>query len=95
MSEPANTQPSPTPAPQRRFDISHYIHKVSTRDGWLGDYDFGWLCTPVLPFMKTKKSRLPPFYAIDAQLPLLLAIVCGLQHALAMLAGLITPPYVP
>lgn len=61
---------------------------------WLGDYDFAWLCTPVLPWMKSKKSRAPPFYAIDADLPLLLAIVCGFQHSLAMLAGLITPPYV-
>ena len=38
--------------------------------------------------------RNPPFYALDADLPLVLAISSGLQHALAMLAGLITPPII-
>jgi len=38
--------------------------------------------------------REPPFYALDAELPLVLAISSGLQHALAMLAGLITPPII-
>ena len=37
---------------------------------------------------------MPPFYALDSELPLLLALACGLQHALAMLAGLITPPII-
>ena len=69
--------------------------KVSTRHGWLGDYDYAWLCTPTLPFsLKGKRRRPPPFYALDADLPLLLAMACGLQHALAMLAGLITPPII-
>ncbi|KAG9050435.1 hypothetical protein FS837_005508 [Tulasnella sp. UAMH 9824] len=97
MDTTVGTQPEPTEAPQPRrpiFDLEKTVHKVTTRDGWLGDYDFAWLCTPVLPWMKTKKSRAPPFYALDADLPLLLAIVCGFQHALAMLAGLITPPII-
>ena len=51
------------------------------------------LCTPTLPFMKQAR-RNPPFYALDADLPLVLAISSGLQHALAMLAGLITPPII-
>jgi uric acid-xanthine permease len=42
----------------------------------------------------TKATRLPPFYALDDELPLVLAIASGLQHALAMLAGLITPPII-
>jgi hypothetical protein len=41
-----------------------------------------------------RRSRPPPFYALDADLPLVLAITSGLQHALAMLAGLITPPII-
>lgn len=67
--------------------------KFTTRQGWLGDYDYAWLCTPSLPFI-TRKTRFPPFYALDADLPLVLAISSGLQHALAMLAGLITPPII-
>lgn len=41
-----------------------------------------------------QERRNPPFYALDAELPLILAISSGLQHALAMLAGLITPPII-
>ncbi|KNZ81647.1 Purine permease [Termitomyces sp. J132] len=66
--------------------------KVLTREGWLGDYNYTWLCTPALPFLN--KPRSPPFYGLDVDLPLVLAISCGLQHALAMLAGLITPPII-
>jgi xanthine/uracil permease len=44
--------------------------------------------------MSTNKDRDPPFYALDDELPLILAISSGLQHALAMLAGLITPPII-
>ena len=43
---------------------------------------------------KPKSSNGPPFYALDADLPLFLAITTGLQHSLAMLAGLITPPII-
>lgn len=52
---------------------------------------------PTLPFAtrgKRKVSNAPPFYALEADLPLFLAIASGLQHALAMLAGLITPPII-
>ena len=51
------------------------------------------LCTPTLPFLRNKTSP-PPFYALDDDLPLILSISSGLQHALAMLAGLITPPII-
>ncbi|KAJ7510694.1 xanthine/uracil permease [Mycena galericulata] len=74
------------------FNGSRVSQKVATREGWLSGYDYGWLCMPSLPFSKT--SHEPPFYALDAELPLLLAIASGLQHALAMLAGLITPPII-
>ncbi|PPQ94824.1 hypothetical protein CVT25_007461 [Psilocybe cyanescens] len=67
--------------------------KVTTKNGWIGDYDYAWLCAPRLPFMK-QANRAPPFYALDTDLPLVLAISSGLQHSLAMLAGLITPPII-
>lgn len=50
---------------------------------------------PSLPFHNgKKKSSAPPFYALEDELPLFLAITSGLQHSLAMLAGLITPPII-
>ncbi|KAJ7664406.1 xanthine/uracil permease [Mycena polygramma] len=96
-----DTQPAPTRPPvadgagrdphQSRL-LSRVSQKVSTKQGWLGGYDYAWLCTPSLPF--SKKSHEPPFYALDAELPIVLAVAVGLQHALAMLAGLITPPII-
>lgn len=47
---------------------------------------------PALPYAKQKRA--PPFYALDQDLPLILAISSGFQHSLAMLAGLITPPII-
>ena len=51
---------------------------------------------PTLPISSKPGGtrRLPPFYGLHDDLPLLLALSCGLQHALAMLAGLITPPII-
>ncbi|KAG8698460.1 hypothetical protein FRC08_005908 [Ceratobasidium sp. 394] len=89
--QPRATEP---PSTDRFHGIKRYGKKFTTRDGWLGDYDFAWLCTPGLPFGKKKSTRAPQFYALDADLPILLAIVCGFQHSLAMLAGLITPPII-
>ncbi|TFK59541.1 xanthine/uracil permease [Pluteus cervinus] len=86
--------PSPPPSVEGVGDrLLRYKAKVTTKDGWLGEFDFGWLCTPTLPF-GSKRIRKTPFYALDADLPLLVAIVCGFQHALAMLAGIITPPII-
>ncbi|KAJ6545185.1 Xanthine/uracil permease [Mycena capillaripes] len=92
-------EPQPHPKPELKPSeprslkfVQRMSHKVTTRDGWFGGYDYAWLCLPSLPW--SKKSHKPPFYALDAELPLALAIASGLQHALAMLAGLITPPII-
>ena len=97
--QPAAIEP---PSPRSRFDVRHHVRvaqrKLTTRRGWFGDYDYAWLCSPVLPFSiggkKPNRRRQPPFYGIDDELPLVLAMASGLQHALAMLAGLITPPII-
>ncbi|KDQ12408.1 hypothetical protein BOTBODRAFT_415204 [Botryobasidium botryosum FD-172 SS1] len=95
LSPPVDVQPPPQPPPQpRASNLRRWKNKLTSKEGWVGDYDFGWLCSPTLPFGPQKSRRMPPFYALDADLPLLLAIVCGFQHALAMLAGLITPPII-
>lgn len=91
MSDTSKEQPTAIAPPQVspfRAEGERLKHKFTTRDGWLGDYDYAWLCTPTLPFMKNNSARrAPPFYALNDDLPLLLAIASGLQHALAMLAG--------
>ena len=41
-----------------------------------------------------KSRRAAPFFGLDDQMPIMLALLLGLQHALAMLAGIITPPII-
>ncbi|CDW99738.1 hypothetical protein [Sporisorium scitamineum] len=73
--------------------------KFTTRHGWLGDYKVGALCLPRL-FPWKPDSKLnggdaeSPFYGVHDELPIAVAAICGLQHALAMLGGLITPPMI-
>ncbi|KAL7284029.1 hypothetical protein ACG7TL_001305 [Trametes sanguinea] len=99
-ASPHASQPKAIPSPELhaskrgfRERAAFVKRKLTTRHGWLGDYDYAWLCLPSLPFTK-RSRRPPPFYALDAELPLTLAIFSGFQHALAMLAGLITPPII-
>jgi hypothetical protein len=94
----SNAQAHIIPSDTISTRIVRLRRKLTTCQGWFGDYDYSWLCTPTLPFAlpgrRSQGSRAPPFYALDADLPTLLAITTGLQHALAMLAGLITPPII-
>jgi uracil-xanthine permease len=67
--------------------------------GWkkicFGDYEWGPLCMPQWPWCMGKRKRAaPPFYAHNEFLGIFLAAIMGLQHALAMVGGLITPPLV-
>jgi len=58
-----------------------------TKEGILGNYNWAELCMPRLWPYRTKNSSPPaasPFYALEDKLPVLLASLCGLQHALAM-----------
>ncbi|KAL2862672.1 nucleobase:cation symporter-2 family protein [Aspergillus lucknowensis] len=69
------------------------VKKFTTRDGLLGDYDYGFLFRPELPLMK-KDPRPAPFFGLNEKIPVVLAFLLGLQHALAMLAGVVTPPLI-
>lgn len=63
------------------------------RDILIGDYDYKFLCTPQWPFCGGGKLRKPSiFFGKDDVLSVLVALIMGLQHALAMVGGLITPP---
>lgn len=68
-----------------------------TRHGLVGDYDYAFLFTPNLPFLtsrRNKPARAAPFFGLNDRLPVVLALLLGLQHALAMLAGIITAPLI-
>ena len=65
----------------------------TTKDGLIGDYDYAFLFTPNIPFKK-RQRRAAPFFGLNEKMPVLLALLLGFQHALAMLAGIITPPII-
>ncbi|GAB0137975.1 hypothetical protein EsDP_00006225 [Epichloe bromicola] len=69
------------------------FRSFTTRDDLVGDYDYVFLLRPNLPFM-TKSTYRSPFFGINDKMPVFLGMLLGLQHALAMLAGVITPPLI-
>ncbi|KAL6244832.1 hypothetical protein RBB50_008360 [Rhinocladiella similis] len=64
-----------------------------TKQGLVGNYDYVFLFRPNIPFMK-KPRRASPFFGLNDSMPVVLALLLGFQHALAMLAGIITPPLI-
>lgn len=46
-----------------------------------------FLFKPNLPFMK-KSTEKPPFFGLQDRMPVVLGMLLGFQHALAMLVGL-------
>ena len=77
--------------------------KVTTKEGLIGDYDYKYLFTPSFPFhdlfYKKVLKREPitveqPFFSLNSDIPVVLGLLLGFQHALAMLAGVMTPPII-
>jgi uric acid-xanthine permease len=83
------------PAPRKSVSerLQSLRQAFTTRRGLLGDYDYAFLFTPNLPFMK-RQRRPAPFFGLHDRMPVVLALLLGFQHSLAMLAGVITPPII-
>merc|ERR1712000_196252 len=80
-------------APPRKPVFQRVKHAVTTRDGLIGSYDYAALFRPNIPFLRRKGARTAsPFFGLHDRMPVVLAALLGFQHALAMLAGVITPP---
>ncbi|OQD70499.1 hypothetical protein PENDEC_c023G05829 [Penicillium decumbens] len=86
-------QIGPDLAPKRAFRdrLRRVVKTFTTRDGLIGDYDYAYLFVPRLPFTKRARKS-APFFGLEDSVPVVLALILGLQHALAMLAGVISPP---
>lgn len=69
------------------------LRKWTTKEGLLGDYDYGYLFLPEIPFTK-RTPKTQPFFGLNSEMPVFLGFVLGFQHALAMLAGVVTPPMI-
>ncbi|KUI56287.1 hypothetical protein VP1G_03645 [Cytospora mali] len=67
-------------------------HYFTSREGWIGDYDYLYLITPnIWPLNKRYKDHEPPFYGLNDEVPILLTIILGLQHALTMIGSIVSP----
>ncbi|KAI0023558.1 purine permease [Xylariomycetidae sp. FL0641] len=65
----------------------------TSREGWLGDYDYLYLITPnIWPLNQRYKGYKAPFYGLNDEVPILLTILLGLQHALCMIGSIVSPP---
>ncbi|EDK47482.1 purine permease [Lodderomyces elongisporus NRRL YB-4239] len=71
--------------------ITRMVRKWTTKDGLVGDYDYKYLFTPDIPFV-SKEPKTQPFFGLNSDMPILLGALLGLQHALAMIGGLVSPP---
>ncbi|ORY09491.1 permease family-domain-containing protein [Clohesyomyces aquaticus] len=93
MSEPDRI--GPDYAPKRSFGekARRFGKAFTTKEGLIGTYDYAFLFKPNLPFMK-KDRRAAPFFGLHDRMPVFLALLLGFQHALSMLAGVITPPII-
>lgn len=85
----------PDTIPRRPFSdkARSFAKAFTSKEGLIGDYDYGFLFRPNLPFMK-KQRRAAPFFGLNDRMPVFLALLLGFQHALSMLAGIITPPII-
>ncbi|KAK8135405.1 purine permease [Apiospora sp. TS-2023a] len=66
---------------------------LTSKEGWLGDYDYLYLVTPnIWPLNRKYKHHKTPFYGLNDEVPILLTIILGLQHALCMVGSIVSPP---
>lgn len=85
----------PEHPPKRSFQehVRHIVKAFTTKNGLVGTYDYAFLFKPNIPFIKKSRRRVP-FFGLQDRMPVVLALLLGFQHALAMLAGIITPPII-
>ncbi|EAW12001.1 nucleobase:cation symporter-2 family protein [Aspergillus clavatus NRRL 1] len=93
MEGPDRIGPDHSPKRTLRDRARRVVKTWTTKEGLVGDYNYAYLFTPRIPFTKHVRKT-APFFGLHDRLPVLLAFILGLQHALAMLAGVISPPII-
>ncbi|KAK9845577.1 hypothetical protein WJX84_005671 [Apatococcus fuscideae] len=74
-------------------NFGHWVPTGGIKDVLIGDYDYNYMFVPKWPYCRSHKvERLPPFFAVNEPLPLLLAMILGFQHAAAMVGGIVLGP---
>ncbi|KAK8017484.1 purine permease [Apiospora rasikravindrae] len=73
--------------------LSYLRGYLTSKGRWLGDYDYLYLVTPnIWPLNQKYKHHKTPFYGLNDEVPILLTIILGLQHALCMIGSIVSPP---
>jgi uric acid-xanthine permease len=93
MADPDQIGPDTSPKKTMADRVNVVRKTFFTKDGLIGEYDYAFLFRPNIPFLK-RPRRAAPFFGLNDKMPVLLAMLLGFQHALAMLAGIITPPLI-
>lgn len=70
--------------------IQNAKNVLKRRENWIGDYDYKALCMPRIPFIK--RSNRSIFFGLNDRIPILVALVMGFQHSLAMASGVASVP---
>lgn len=90
----ADSQRAPPPKRWRQGMIPGKAWKLDGLADVLGlndsSYDWGWLCKPRSPW--SAPGPPPPFFGNEEALPWIVAVTMGLQHAISMLASIVTVP---
>ena len=78
-------QIGPSTSPRSTFSgkAKRFAKAFTTKDGLIGTYDYAFLFTPNIPFMK-RQRRAAPFFGLNQSMPVFLALLLGFQHALSM-----------
>ncbi|RJE21820.1 purine permease [Aspergillus sclerotialis] len=80
-------------APHAETRWQYLRRYFTTWDGWIGNYDYAYLITPnIWPLNKRYRDFEAPFYGLNDEVPILLTIILGLQHALTMIGSIVSPP---
>lgn len=95
MLDSAPSSVPPLPSGDLHTPLGSLKHSLTTKDGWIGNYDYKALCMPRLPCLPTSfraSSSRSIFFGLEDRVPTLVAILMGFQHALAMVGGVIAVP---
>ncbi|KAJ5151322.1 uncharacterized protein N7482_010574 [Penicillium canariense] len=80
-------------APAAETRLQYLRRYFTSWDGWIGNYDYAYLVTPnIWPLNQKYKDYQAPFYGLNDEVPILLTIILGLQHALTMIGSVVSPP---
>ncbi|RPA90088.1 Xanthine/uracil permease [Choiromyces venosus 120613-1] len=81
----------PSTARRRTFgDQARRVNKpLLTKEGLIGNYDYAFLFRDPV---HGETAAIGAFFGLDDRMTVLLALLLGFQHALAMLAGVVSPP---